>query len=165
MVCPMKINIKKIFGDISNKTLIYILGGIGVLLILVSSFSAGGDEPQEENAPEADYCSELEEKLEGILPQIANVGRVDVMVTAKNYGEIVLAKNEKNTEEQIVILNQKGGGEDIKIIEEIYPEIKGVIVVADGGKSDKVRNDLTEAIMALLGVEAHKIKIFERKYN
>ena len=88
---------------------------------------------------------------------------VDVMITAKNYGEIVLAESGVSDEKKTIILNQKGGGEDTKVIEEMYPEIQGVIIVAQGGKNDKVKSDLTEAVTALLGVQPHKIKVFERK--
>lgn len=157
----MNIDIKKITGNISKRKAIYILGGIGILFLCMSFFSAEKKEAVPIAQSEVDYCVQIEERLEKILPGIVNVGKVDVMVTAKNYGEIIPAENKDNNE--IIILNQKGGGEDIKIIEESYPEIQGVIIVAEGGKSDKVKNDLTEAIVALLGVEAHKIKVFERK--
>lgn len=133
--------------------------------MFISSFSSNGKTEAVQKEEETDYCTSIEERLEKILPQITNVGKVNVMVTAKNYGEIVPAKNEGDEQGEIIILNQKGGGEDIKIIEEIYPKIQGVIIVAEGGRSDKVKNDLTEAVTALLGVDAHKIKIFERTVN
>lgn len=148
-------------GDISHKWLIYILGAIGVLLVLMSSLPKKEAVESIEIAP-VDYCSAIEARLERMLPQIASVGKVSVMVTAKNYGEIKLAKDEGDRGDETVILSQKGGGEDTKIIEETYPEIQGVIIAADGGGNAKVKEMLTEAVMALLGVEAHKIKIFER---
>lgn len=159
----MKKDFSRLIGDISKKSLIYILGAIGILLIIISSFSSEDNRSEDISvAEQIDYCTHIEEKLEQILPKIVNVGSVDVMVTAKNYGEITLAKNEGENNDEIIILSQKGGGEDIKVIKESYPEIQGVIIVAVGGKSDRVKNDLTEAIMALLSVEAHKIKVFER---
>ena len=39
---------------------------------------------------------------------------------------------------------------------------KGVLVVAEGGGNAVVIRDITEAIQALFGVEAHKIKIMKR---
>lgn len=158
----MTLDIKKILGDISKKNLIYILGAAGILLIFLSS-NFGGEKTHIIIENDFDYCSMLEEKLEEILPEISAVGKVSVMVTAKNYGKITLAKDKLGDGEQTVVLNQKGGGEDARIIEETYPAIQGVIIAAEGGKSDKVKADLTEAVTALLGVEAHKIKVFERK--
>ena len=61
-----------------------------------------------------------------------------------------------------MVLNRKGGGEDGLILEETYPAIQGVIIVAEGGHSDRVKSELTQAVSALLGVEAHRIKVFER---
>ena len=42
------------------------------------------------------------------------------------------------------------------------PEIEGVVVIADGGDNAVVVQDITEAVQALFGVEAHKIKIMKR---
>lgn len=158
----MALDIKKLLGDISKKNLIYILAAIGILLIFTSSMFSRKDVPTvvEEDF---DYCSILEEKLEDILPEIASVGKVSVMITAKNYGRITLAKDKSGDTENTVVLNQKGGGEDGMIIEETYPAIQGVIIAAEGGRSDRVKADLTDAVTALLGVETHKIKVFERK--
>lgn len=156
------IDLKQLFGKIPKKNLVYILGIIGMALIFVSS---AFPEKAETDIPETefDYCAALEEKLEKILPQIASVGKVDVMITAKNYGRVTLAKDKTNEKEQTVVLNQKGGGEDAMVIEETYPSILGVIIAAEGGSNDKVKSELTEAVSALLGVDAHRIKIFERK--
>ncbi|MGM9551684.1 MAG: hypothetical protein ACI3XA_05455 [Clostridia bacterium] len=161
----MKFNLKEIKSDISSKKNIYILGAIGILLLLFSSM--GTKENKEvltEDLP-VDYCRELEEKLEDILPKITNVGKTDVMITAKNYGRVTLAKDSGNSGEQTVILSQKGGGQETQIVSEAYPEIQGIIIVAEGGANVKVKESLTEAVMALLNVDAHKIKVFERTIN
>lgn len=158
----MTLNIKQLIGNIPRKNLIYILGVIGILLVFASSI------PKSNTAPtvveeDMDYCKKIEEKLEKILPDIASVGKVSVMVTAKNYGRITLATDKSDGVEQTVILNQKGGGENGLVLEEAYPTIQGVIIVAEGGRNDRVKEELTSAVSALLGVEAHRIKIFERK--
>lgn len=160
----MKIKLKELLGDISKRTIIYILGAVGLLLLLAgTSFDKDKGVPVEDKITENDYCKELEQRLEEILPEISGVGSVSVMITAENYGEVEFAKDQKNNNNETVVLTMKGGGEDAKIVEEKYPKIKGVIIVADGGKSDRVKNEITEAICALLGVEPHKIKVFERK--
>ncbi len=158
----MTLDLKQFIGNISKKNFIYILGVMGILLIFISSFPKS-DKVQSVSEDEFDYCAEIEEKLEKILPDIADVGKVSVMVTAKNYGKITLAKDKINNGEQTVILNQKGGGEDGLILEEAYPAIQGVIIVAEGGRSDRVKTELIQAVSALLGVDIHRIKVFERK--
>ena len=159
----MQTKIKEILSNISKQTLIYILGGAGILLVLLSSLGGNSNNETDVTEPvKPDYCTHLEVKLESILPEIVSVGKVRVMITAKNYGSVSLAKDISGEKEQTVVLNKKGGGEDARVIEEAYPAIQGVIIVADGGRSDKVKSDLTEAVVALLGIDAHKIKVFER---
>ena len=48
------------------------------------------------------------------------------------------------------------------ISKEMTPEIEGVLVIAEGGENAVVIQNITEAIQALFGVEAHKIKIMKR---
>ena len=159
----MKIDVKKIIRDIPRKSIIYILGAIGILLLVLPMFAGSGESETEPQKEEADYCALLEDKLEAILPQILGVGEVDVMITAKNSGEIRLAKDENGSERRTLVLNQKGGGEKTEVLEEFYPEIKGVLIVSDGGGNASVKAALTDAVSALLGVEAHRIKVFARK--
>ena len=46
---------------------------------------------------------------------------------------------------------------------EIYPEIRGVLVVAQGGDDPALVQQIQEAAMALFHVEAHKIKVLKMK--
>ncbi len=158
----MTLDLKEIIGNIPKKKLIYILGVLGIFLIFISSFPKGDTAPSVQEM-EFDYCREIEERLEKILPDIASVGKVSVMVTAKNFGKITLAKDKSDNGEETIIINKKGGGEDGLVLEEAYPSIQGVIIVAEGGRSDKVKAELSEAAAALLGVDIHRIKVFERK--
>lgn len=161
----LKIDIYKFLRDISVKKIIYIAGAVGLLMIFLSSRLDTEKQVVSVVEDDFDYCSILEERLEEILPEISGVGNVSVMVTAKNYGKITLAKDTSESGEETLILNQKGGGEDAKIIEESYPSIEGVIIVAEGGGNSKVKESLSNAVEALLGVEAHKIKVYERAIN
>jgi stage III sporulation protein AG len=46
------------------------------------------------------------------------------------------------------------------VIKEILPEVKGVIVVAEGASNIEVRESLTRAVQVLSGVAVHKIQVF-----
>ena len=48
------------------------------------------------------------------------------------------------------------------VSKELSPEIEGVVVIAEGGDDAVVVKNITEAVQALFGVEAHKIKIMKR---
>jgi len=160
----MKIDFGKFMRDISKKSIIYILGIAGILLLAVPSFFPEKEETAKTEEPEEDYCREIEARLCEILPEIESVGEVSVMVTAENYGRIDVAEEKSSDGEKILTLSEKGGGEKTEIIEKHYPKIQGVIIAADGGGKSTVKESITEAVSALLGVESHKIKVFERKH-
>ena len=54
------------------------------------------------------------------------------------------------------------GSQTPYVSKELTPEIEGVIIIADGGDNAAVVQNITEAVQALFGVEAHKIKIMKR---
>ena len=46
----------------------------------------------------------------------------------------------------------------------LAPQIEGVLVLAQGGDNAVVSANITEAVMALFGIEAHKIKVMKMMY-
>jgi len=125
----------------------------------------------------------VEERIEAILSQIEGVGKVDVMITYVSDGEIVPAVNtrinENNTDEK-----DSGGGtrkirensqetniayeeaQGVKkpiILTQKKPEVKGVIVVAEGGENVIVKEKICKAVQVLLDLPIHKVQVFERK--
>lgn len=44
---------------------------------------------------------------------------------------------------------------------ETNPRVEGVLVIAEGGDSSRVKQEIIEAAQALFGIEAHKIKIMK----
>lgn len=47
------------------------------------------------------------------------------------------------------------------VSEALEPEIDGVLVIAQGADSQQTISEITQAVMALFGVEAHKIKVMK----
>ena len=43
------------------------------------------------------------------------------------------------------------------------PKVSGVLVVAQGGGNETIQQEMKEAIMALFGIEEHKIKVVKMK--
>jgi stage III sporulation protein AG len=61
------------------------------------------------------------------------------------------------------IYEQKSDGTQVPYVsKKLSPEVEGVIVIADGGGNAVVVQNITGAIQALYGVEAHKIKVMKR---
>jgi stage III sporulation protein AG len=135
------------------------------------------------NINKPDAVTELENRLTEILSEIQNTGEVSVMITLKSGSEIIPAKdesitdkttdekdieggtraiNEKNTSDQVVFLNDEGGTSKPLVLKEINPDIKGVIIVAEGAKDPRVKLQLTEAVQTVLDVPAYRVSVFER---
>ena len=126
-----------------------------------------------------EYVEYLEERLTEALSQMANVGKVKVMITLKESGELVLEKdsvtsrsateendsqggsrsiNETTYEENTVYSTDSGYSEPY-VVKVCAPKIEGVLVVAEGAGSGTVNRTIVEIAQALFGVEAHKVVV------
>ena len=125
----------------------------------------------------------LEKRIRELLRSVEGVGQVDVMVVLKSTGQKVLRVDRsgsstvtKETDsaggsreitesqsEESTVLPQSGGGSNGPVVEkELCPEISGIVVSADGGGSPEVCSEISQAMEALLGLPAHKIKVLKR---
>ena len=130
-----------------------------------------------------DYVSGLENDLSSILSKIQGAGRVSVMITLNGGTEIIPAKdesisdkvtnekdtsggtriiNEKATDDKVVFTAAQGGNSKPLIIKEINPEIKGVIVVAEGAEDSKVKLKISQAVQTVLDIPAYRVTVYER---
>lgn len=174
-----------------NLVIILVLGII--IIIVAGSFSGEKKERQNKTEkPETvvltsntvDELEELERKLEKILSEIEGAGTVKVMVTGNSDGEVVHAYNEteesvlreeqndgqssgrsdeKRLQREMVLVDSGTGGRVPVVVQKIKPEIKGVVVVADGAGSSVVRQNILNAVEALLGIPSHRIQVLKRK--
>lgn len=156
--------------SIKNIEIIIVIFTISiVLLIYFSSNSIFSDTSTEgvENIETTSYIDDLELKLNNVLSQIENAGRVKVMITIDKKTENTYAVNKEvktttsgnntttTTKEEVVIVQN----EPI-IISESLPKIKGVIVVAQGADNVNVKLELLKAVQTLLDIDAKDIEIF-----
>lgn len=133
---------------------------------------------------EEEYIEYLETKLESTLSLIDGAGKIKVMVTVSTSEKEVVEKDRITNRSNTVETDSEGGtrnisnlestettlyttdaqGNQIPYITQVHdPEITGVMVVAQGFGQKNVNSDITEAIQALFGIEAHKIKIAKMK--
>ncbi|MCR1841267.1 stage III sporulation protein AG [Murimonas intestini] len=173
-----------------NQIFMVLLAGI-LLVIIALPTKQGEEtrsKNQTEQAPVEKVSNEktdtdvLEEKLVSALGKVKGVGKVEVMLTRKSSGQKIVEKDkpvsDKTTDEQdnqggnrvtrestqgeeTVYAQDGSGAQTPYVIEELEPEIQGVVVVAEGGDNPVVVQNITEAVMALFGVEVHKIKVMK----
>jgi len=122
----------------------------------------------------------LEEELEEFLSLVAGAGRVRVMISAMGDRETVFAvdasssrshiieedaqggtrdQRQYTNQEQTVIITDRSGVDHPLILREISPRAEGIVIIAEGGDDPLVRDALTRAAMAVLGIEAHRIQV------
>ena len=81
--------------------------------------------------------------------------------------ENVAEKSSLNRETEKILSEIEGVGEvsvmmALSSIKEEEGSIKSVLVVADGGNNPVAREKIVRALKVALGVDAHKIEVFER---
>ncbi len=166
--------------------LILVLAGILILIIALPTDTkekkqaeeAKENISQENNTMEASK-DEIERKLEDILEKIDGAGDVKVMITYQDSGTQVVEKDKNTSENSLEESDRTGGVRNTKeqqlqestvyeeadagntpfVSKELLPKVEGILIVASGGDNQKVKQNISEAVLALFQVEAHRIKI------
>lgn len=166
--------------------LILVLAGILILIIALPTDTkekkqaeeAKENISKENNTMEASK-DEIERKLEDILEKIDGAGDVKVMITYQDSGTQVVEKDKNTSENFLEESDSTGGVRSTKeqqlqestvyeeadagntpfVSKELLPKVEGILIVASGGDNQKVKQNISEAVLALFQVEAHRIKI------
>lgn len=128
------------------------------------------------------YEETLENRLKEALKKVTGVGEVEVLITLKSSGEVIVEKDtptissstsetdsnggtrettERQTEETTIYEQGSDGSSTPYVVKQLEPEIEGILVIAQGGDDSVVKENITEAVLALFSVEAHKIKVMK----
>lgn len=170
---------KEFIGQLGIKKCLILAGAI-ICLILLSL--PKGEQKTKQEATESketskeDSVEQLEQRLKDTLSNVEGVGSVKVMITLKSSKESVVNKDTPYTEEQetsgddqkksvsrqeeTVLVDGENGSEPY-VVKELEPEVEGVVVIAEGGSDAMVQENITEAVTALFGVPAHKVKVLK----
>lgn len=191
MRIPKDFSLKKIKKD---QLLIIFLAGILLLVISLPAGKKSsrygeengirGSTPKEEYSQD-EYLYNLERRLERALSQMAGVGDVTVMITLKSSAEKVVEKDLDTAKEAVTESDSQGGARSTQnnshrettvyadgntqgepyVSKEISPQIEGVVVIAGGGGDSVVKQNITEAVQVLFGIDTHKIRIMKKSSN
>ena len=74
-------------------------------------------------------------------------------------------KSDKKAAKEETVVKDEGqiGNKVPYVVAETYPEVRGVLVICQGGDNPVVIQQISEGVMALFRVEAHKIKVMKMK--
>ncbi len=178
------IQLKKVFERLRSWRF-FPVAAYGTLILLAVFFYGVGDgwfQGAPRDGPQAVQES-LETRLERILSSMRGAGKVRVLITYATAGERVAAtvstldesvsetsggatatRSEQSREmKQPATISIEGGQSPIILVEK-EPEIRGVIVVAEGAADPVVRLSLQRAVQAVTGVPLSSIEVFEMDY-
>lgn len=126
-----------------------------------------------------DYADVLERKLVHILEKLEGVGNINVMITLEDSSERIPAANVTRNQENTKETDAQGGireivredeskqllntSDDIIVLKEIKPNIKGVIVIAEGTEDVEVLEKIYLAVQTVFGLTTNKIQVFSNK--
>lgn len=156
-----------------NNKYIFAIILIGVIFML---FGVGGDKEEKKTKPTPvnNTVTDDEKRLESILSDIQGVGTVEVMITYYSTQKSDIAY-ETSTSETKKIDNSNSTNEENSqkqavmsdgapfVTGQNYPEVKGVVVVCDGGGNILIKNQVKEAVMTVMGVASHKVCVAQKK--
>ena len=156
----------KFLTNKNNLPLVIILI-VGIVFMTVLS-----DKKKQKSSSVNDNVQLQEEKLESILSEISGAGKVEVMITYYGSSEKDIAyetktstsgsdKNSSGSEDKKAVIS---GGEPV-VVQEKYPRVKGVIVVAQGADSIEVKRALTDAVTAATGAAACNVCVYKAAQN
>lgn len=161
----------KLFLKIRNTNYIYVILIIGAAVMILAAGFNSGEKREVPGSVSAMPEQSQEDKLKDILSQIEGVGDVSVMITYYASSEKALAYETK-TDRKAQTSNGFGGessdekavmsGGEPVVVREIYPEVKGVVVIAQGAESPAVCAAIGDAVSTSLGIAVHKICVLPK---
>ncbi len=158
--------IRNLFTKKKGLTNLFIILLLGILLLFLGGGLGSKKDPHASTNMQQTSAEDLERKLEQTLSQIKGVGNVKVMITLEDSGSHELATDmqdikrgeESNLEQKTVIIGGSGGSSPY-VVREKSANVKGVIVVAEGGGDPSVCETIKKAVAAVLTVMPHRIEV------
>lgn len=143
-------------------------------------------ESEEGGGESGGYAAYWEEKLEESLRFVEGAGQVRVLITLAGSEEQILTRDGKEEVSDTLETDAAGGSRHVSetkldksvvrtvdergkevplVLRTISPEVEGVVVIAQGAGSARVRRDIIEAIQVLFEVDMNRIAIIKMKTN
>jgi stage III sporulation protein AG len=145
--------------------------GLVICVVYFSNFKKSSSSSETEISTEnystaTEYVNYLENKLSNVLSKISGAGSVNVIITLENGFSYVYATDTETktivsngtettltTETVILVSNEP------VVVKEIYPNIKGVVVVAEGAADVSVKLNILTAVETVLEIDRNNITV------
>ncbi len=155
---------------------IFILGAVGVIIIIISSFFTGNGAKTAKNEKfdREEYRLSLQNDVKKIVAEISGDKKATVLITLENGIRYSYADDTKddlsttggeNSEEtkrkesSHITIKNASGDEEALVITENMPEVRGVAVICTGGDDEYLAENITNAIMATLNITSKRVYV------
>ena len=169
------INFKEFYEKFTNTKGLVIILIIGVALLILPNFSSSENKSEEKASTSQIYDIDkyekaLEKKLSNMLSEVKGAGKVSVMITFSDYGKYFYSQEQQSERSETVIKgnqkpvlkNSSSGGEEPILIKAELPEISGVLITAEGADNPAVRENITDAVKAVLDINSKNISVLSK---
>lgn len=157
-----------------------IIGIIGIALIGLSSFFPSGTKEKTEavgtqSITAEEYRAELQEQIKEIVEGLTGDKNSRVIITLETgirreyAGETEDSSSEKSDEngsdvssdkkKKAITVKTSDGSEEALIVTEYMPQIRGVAIVCNTGGSAQLKEAITGAVTAALGITSKRVYI------
>jgi stage III sporulation protein AG len=157
-------------GKKGSAAKIILLGAGGILLLLLSNLTNGGEkavtvEERDYTDVAQSFCKESEERLEVFLENIEGAGEVEVYLTVGSGERYIYAsekklaesENKRDSEEKFVLV---GGNSREPLVETVEtPQITGAVIICKGCNSPVVEERMYRAAAAALNLPTADIYV------
>lgn len=146
--------LKRIFSVIAKNRLLFLLGALGLLLLLFTGVSPEKGKTVHPLEAAEEYRQALEEEITAVCGSVKGTGEVRVLLTLATTEIAVYEKNQSGESETVAL-----SGGDGMLLSYRMPEIAGVSVVCKGGADPTVRQELTALLCKALDLSAAAVHI------
>lgn len=172
----MKFTLEKVKKLAAKKKVQYLIVLIAAAAILTIYFVPSKEKQAPTSTETSTVAQEvnLEARLKDILSSVEGAGKVEVVINYESTPELVPAltgdvktedrrdgENTSNSTSERKELATVGGGSQAVIIKENQPNVRGVVIVAEGAGNIGVRMSLLSAVRTLLNIPSEKIEILK----
>ncbi len=174
---------KEIIEKYSKNNMVLLLVVVAIMAMI---FSTEKDEVvvQEQIIDEIttteEYTQSIQHKLTQMITSIEGVGNASVLVTLEGGISYEYATEERtssditqdvssdsytrtqqrdDTEENYIIISGENGEQTALVKQQIEPEIKGVVVVCEGGNEEVVQYNVIQAVTTALDIPTTKVYV------
>ena len=138
------------------KLCLILLLGISLIIVSIPSGKTKKNAQRTETTAKEDstdlYVKKQERRLVNALKHVEGVGKVKVMITVNSSKEAVVNKDSPY---------EQSSSEKEKTVKEDEQVVEGVVVVAQGGGNDIIKNQIVEAVSVLFHISSYKVKVLK----